>query len=288
MEIIKSLKGIDFDLIFDSFNKAFKDYEMQVNKSELQTMLQRRGFIPELSFAAFKKDKIISFTFNGIGTFNGKKTAYDTGTGTIEEFRGQGLASRIFQYSIPFLKEAGISQYLLEVLQHNSKAVSVYQKLGFQVNREFNYFVEKMENIKIQSKTPKTEFKIKSIDLATAQSSLDFFDFNPSWQNSFESIFRNPGNFIVLGAFKEEKMLGYCFLEPNSGDITQIAVDKNFRRNGIGTLLLNEIVKQNRHHSIKFINTDVDCEAVNRFLQYHSIPLRGKQFEMIKRFTTVG
>lgn len=282
MEIIKSLAEINFETIFLAFNTAFKDYEMQVNNEELQTLLQRRGFVPELSFAAFRNDKIISFTFNGIGTFNGVKTAYDTGTGTIKEFRGKGLASKIFQHSIPFLKRTGISQYLLEVLQHNPKAVSVYQKQGFQVSREFNYYVEKMENIKIRAKTPNPEFQIKSIDLATAQSKTDFFDFYPSWQNSFESIFRKPWNFIVLGAFKKEKLLGYCILEPDSGDITQIAVDKSFRRKGIATLLLSEMVKLNRFHSIKIINTEIDCESINGFLQYHSIPLRGKQFEMIK------
>ena len=109
---------------------------------------------------------MVSFTLNGIGSFGGIKTAYDTGTGTIENFRGQGLATKIFQHSVPSLKEAGISQYLLEVLQHNLKAVSVYKKQGFLVSREFNYFVEKMENVKIQSKTIIHKIHIKRINLA--------------------------------------------------------------------------------------------------------------------------
>ena len=282
MVTINSLQKIPFDEIYEAFNEAFKDYEMQLNRTEFETMLQRRGFIPELSFTAYENDKIISFTFNGIGTFKGVKTAYDTGTGTIEKFRGQGLATKIFQHSIPFLKEAGIVQYLLEVLQHNSKAVSVYKKQGFHVSREFNYFVEKMVKVNIHSRTKIHEIEIKRIDLAMAESKSQFFDFNPSWQNSFQSIYRKPEDFISIGAFKKDELVGYCIFEPNSGDITQIAVGKNFRRIGIGTSLLKEMVKLNRHHSIKIINTEINCESLNSFLQNHSIAFQGNQFEMIK------
>jgi ribosomal protein S18 acetylase RimI-like enzyme len=57
------------------------------------------------------------------------------------------MATEIFLYSIPYLKEVGISQYLLEVLQHNTKAVSLYKKLGFEVTREFSYFMQKNEGV---------------------------------------------------------------------------------------------------------------------------------------------
>lgn len=85
---VKSLKDIHFDVIYEAFNQAFANYEVQINKVQLQTMLKRRGFDPELSFAAFDGDKIVVFTLNGIGDFKGIRTAYDTGTGTLKEYRG--------------------------------------------------------------------------------------------------------------------------------------------------------------------------------------------------------
>ena len=45
-------------------------------------------------FAAFENDEIIAFTLNGIGTFNGIPTAYDTGTGTIKQYREQNIAGK--------------------------------------------------------------------------------------------------------------------------------------------------------------------------------------------------
>lgn len=283
METIKSLKEISFDTIFEAFNKAFEDYEMQLNKEELQAMLNRRGFVPELSFAAFVNNKIVGFTLNGIGEFNGVKTAYDTGTGTLKEYQGQGLAGRIFAYSIPFLKNAGVVQYLLEVLQHNTKAVSVYKNLGFNVSREFNYYVQKNGDSQLCTKVLPLDYNIKQFDLAKNRSVIDFCDFNPSWQNSFEAVLRKPDDFICLGVYKQQSILGYCIFEPTSGDITQIAVDKNYRRKGIASNIINEALKFNRNSSFKIINTDVDCNSITAFLQSNSIPPNGKQFEMIKQ-----
>ncbi|MBI9053265.1 MAG: GNAT family N-acetyltransferase [Bacteroidales bacterium] len=278
---IKSLKNVSFDIIFEGFSKAFAKYELQLTKEELLVMINRRGFVAELSFGAFVNDKLVSFTFNGIGSFNGLKTAYDTGTGTTEEYRGQGLASKIFAYSVPFLKEQGVTQYLLEVLQHNTKAVSIYTKAGFEVSREFNYFVEEQKNIQFHSKELSNDYSIKQTKL-NEKLMTEFFDFNPSWQNSFDAILRKPDDFKVIGAFNEQELVGYCIFEPTSGDVTQIAVNKEYRRKGIGTNLLKEAFKLNLHNAVKLINSEIDCESINGFLKANSISSTGKQFEMIK------
>ena len=283
MEKITSLENLSFSGIYTAFNEAFCDYEMQLNKAELQTMLQRRGFIPELSFGVFEKDKLIAFTFNGIGLYNAVKTAYDTGTGTIKDYRGQGLATKIFEYSIPFLKKANVSQYLLEVLQHNVKAVSVYKKIGFKVSREFNYFICKNEDLQIHSKNKNEDCSIVKIDLDQCRSMIDMWDFSPSWQNSFDSISRKPDDFVIAGASIVNQLVGYCIFEPTSGDITQIAVNNNHRRKGIASLLLKEVISQNKHRSVKAINTEDGCKSITRFLQSKGISITGKQFEMIKQ-----
>ena len=277
---LDSLKDIPFDDLFKSFKNAFSDYEMQLEKDELERMLVRRGFVPELSFGTFDRDKLVAFTFNGIGNFNGVKTAYDTGTGTMKEYRKKGLATKIFEYSIPFLKAAGVKQYLLEVLQHNTKAVSIYKKLGFEVTREFNYYVQDNQDFKVKFND---SIKIKSIEPDKLEDYKSFFDFSPSWQNSFESVKRNIKEFKAIAAFLDNKVAGFCVMEPKSGDITLIAVDKDKRRKGIGTNLLAEIMKINQFNKIKCINTDTRYIAISKFMESNSIELSGKQFEMIKQ-----
>lgn len=280
---IKSLNDIGLDELFEAFELAFADYEVQLNKAELLTMLERRGFDPKASFGAFDGNKIVSFTCNGIGNYYGKPTAYDTGTGTLKDYQGKGLATRVFENSIPHLKALGIEEYLLEVLQHNTGALSVYRKLGFEVTREFYYF--KSENTQVNStvKTLDFPYQLKPVKINEHDSISDFWDFKPSWQNSPEAIKRAVKDFICLGVFSESKLIGYGVFEPVSGDVTQIAVDKRYRRKGIGSLLFQKMLESNKHSSIKVINTDIACHSITNFLKSKNIEPAGKQFEMIKK-----
>jgi ribosomal protein S18 acetylase RimI-like enzyme len=278
--MIKSLDDTSFDNLHIAFSKAFEDYKFQISYDQLFAMLKRRGFNPKLSFADFDNDEITAFTFNGIGIFQDKKTAYDTGTGTLPNYRQQGLANRIFTYSIPFLKENMIEQYLLEVLQENSAAISVYQKLGFSITREFNYYHQPINEILFSSSNIPIDITIAVISPEIMD--VSFHDFNPSWQNSLESITRSKETFKILGAFYNDHLIGYCATEPATGDISQIAVKQNFRRQGLGTALLQQASGYSLSGTIKIVNTDPNCCSLNGFLSKLNIPLRGKQFEMIK------
>lgn len=279
---IQSLKNTSYDTIYHAFSKAFSEYEIQINSDQLLAMLKRRGYNPALSFAAFDNDEIVAFTLNGAGLFNGVSTAYDTGTGTLQEYRGQGLATKVFEYSIPFLKESNVEQYLLEVLQHNTKAVSVYRNLGFETTREFNYFVQQNELISLDAdiRIPCT---IQQTTCEILHNVSGFHDFEPSWQNSTEAILRSIDDFIFLGAYVGSDIVGCCVFEPASGDITRLAVNKHFRRNGIASELLKNAIGQNKHHSLKVVNTDPSCTSITDFLLSKNIEQKGKQFEMIKR-----
>ena len=295
METITSLERVSFETLYATFKEAFGDYEMQVNKNELQVMLSRRGFDASLSFGLFEDDELKSFIFNGVGNFKGKKTAYDSGTGTLKECRGKGYASKIFTYSLPYLRRAGVSQYLLEVLQHNTGAYSVYKKLGFEVSREFSYFVQEASQVRIPERALASGYEIREISAGEISGigglgefggfgDLGAFgDFAPSWQNSNEAIARRAEDFRVFVAMNHWKPAGYCIFDPVSGDVTQIAVAEAHRRKGIASALLNEALKANRHTNIKIVNTEPGCTSITDFLASCGITPKGKQFEMIMR-----
>ncbi len=190
---IKSLESAGFETIASAFNEAFCKYEVQISKQELSLMLKRRGFVPELSFGAFDDERLVSFTLNGIGFYNGVLTAYYTGTGTLEEYRGKGLASEVFNYSLPFLKKAGVTRYLLEVLQHNSQAVSVYKKQGFSILREFGYYRIKQSDIKLKAllKSPRLTFtEISFESLSTCTSFPDYNHHGRTAWSQFPEVLR--------------------------------------------------------------------------------------------------
>ena len=111
---------------------------------------------------------------------------------------------------------------------------------------------------------------------------ITFCDHLPSWQNSFEAVERNPEDFLILGAYFEESLAGYCIFEPGSGDITQIAVERSHRRKGIASLLLEVAIRSNRCDSVKAINYETELEGFSELMRSFGISMKGRQFEMIK------
>ena len=289
---IGSLENIGFDTLFEGFSNAFSDYEIHFDKSEVQSMLIRRGYVPCLSFAAFEGGEIVAFTLNGIGMFKGMRTAYDTGTGTVKEYRGCGLAGEIFRYSLPFLREAGISQYLLEVLQNNHKAINVYRRMQFDTTREFDCFKQSIANIDNlhgvkdhQSIRQCSNFRIELIDTDTVRQAQSFCDFYPSWQNSIESIERGASELTCIGAFDSDEFIGFSVFDRKSGDLTQIAVRKEYRRQGVASQLLCEAVREMCTDFVKVINVPSDNLSLPAFLKNKNIPLMNKQLEMLMDLT---
>lgn len=278
----RNLEHISFDTLFRGFERAFADYEIHFEKEEVRAMLTRRGYNPRLSLAAFDNGEIVAFTLNGIGMYNGIPTAYDTGTGTAKEYRGQGLAGKIFSHSLPRLKEAGIRQYLLEVLQSNSKAIAVYRRMDFKTTREFICYRQSIADIS----TPKplcADCGIGSVGIDFVRESQAFCDFRPSWQNSLESIARGQAGLQFIGAtVNGGAPAGYCVFDPNSGDLTQLAVSKDFRRRGIASRLLHEASKRMNTDFIKVINVDADCRTLPAFLESANILPSSRQHEMIR------
>ncbi len=279
--VVKSLESMSYDGLYSVWAEAFKDYARSWTSDEYKKMLVRRGYNPSLSFGAFDGDRLVSFVLNGIGEWNSKKTAYDTGTGTIPEYRGKGLVKNIFIESIPFLKNADVKQCLLEVLDNNDKAIKIYKNLGFKVEREFNYFIQNKDAIVLNANKIENNFLINPINLEIGNQINGFWDFTPSWQNCFDSLSRETGGFITLGLYNENLLIGYGIIEPSSGDIPQLAIHPDFRRRGLATTLLAELLKYNQAPSIRVINTDKKCTNITAFLESWNIQASGGQYEMI-------
>ncbi len=58
---IKSLSRLSIQELYQAFEDAFADYEIQLSQDELETMLVRRGFVSELTFGAFYNTGIVGY-----------------------------------------------------------------------------------------------------------------------------------------------------------------------------------------------------------------------------------
>ena len=283
---IRSLGGTSFDEIARAFMEAFADYGIDFDAAKIRDMFVRRGARPDLSFAAFSGDRIVSFIINGIGRYGGTTAAYDTGTGTVPDFRGRRLTGAIFEYSQGRLAEAGIGTYVLEVLCDNTPAVKIYRGQGFEETRVLDCYAGDASAVLAHMDSQGAAgITLREDSVAGIANLAGFMDFEPSWQNAPESLMRNPGAFDCLVAYEGCVPVGFGVSETAYGDISLLAVDRSRRRRGIGSALLRELARRSRPGTVKVLNIDTGCQNMKAFMAASGLDFTCSQYEMRKRLT---
>jgi len=279
---VRSLKNISPETIYEVFLDAFSDYSEPVNSSyaDFMYLLERRGYIPDLSFGAFAGDIMIGFTLNAVSPWNGKLTVYDTGTGIIKAFRNQGIARYVFNESLPVLRQKDITQYLLEVIKTNEPAVRLYKNAGFNTTRTFNYYIACKEDFKFRD-VNLNPFEFKLISNVDWGLLCSFWDFEPSWQNSIAAIQRKRAYFTIVGIWENDTLAGYGIVEKHSGDIPQLAIARQYRRKGLATALVRYLVSQIESNRVSIINTPADYQPFNHFSGSINLYPGAGQYEMM-------
>ncbi len=141
--VYKNLANISFEELHNTFVDAFSDYAVDVSYMTPDVMQKRaikNGYDPESSVGVFNENKLVGFTLVGLDQHYETPSAFDIMTGLVKDFRGKGIASKMFNFIKPTLKEKKIKQFYLEVLQENKAAIRAYQKTGFKINRKLGLF----------------------------------------------------------------------------------------------------------------------------------------------------
>jgi ribosomal protein S18 acetylase RimI-like enzyme len=278
MVFYRLLSASDLPSLYDCFLEAFSDYQvnMQVSREQFEQRLVRDGVQLEISAGAFDDGKMIGFYINAVGLWQEKQTAYDAGTGVIPEYRGREVAKELFAFVVERLREISVSQYLLEVLTSNARAVSLYRKLGFVETRVLAVF---------RSSEPVTAFSdlpgvsIRPIDQPDWLSFESFWDGYPSWQNSSAAVERVANERTIIGAYADDQCVGYGVLFRPSGNLMQLAVAREFRRRGIGSRILSAL---SPNEALKVNNIDEKLTGTLAFFEANRFKIVLKQYEMSK------
>ncbi|MHB0969513.1 MAG: GNAT family N-acetyltransferase [Thermoanaerobaculia bacterium] len=232
----------DFSSIHRAWLEGFGDYAVRLELSEeqLREMIRRRGYVPEASAGVFEGTRLVAFTLNGLGTWSGRPTAYDTGTAVVPEYRRRGLGREMMQALIPQLRSCGTQTYLLEVLEENRGAVALYEREGFAVSRRLRCFT-------LDHSALKSGPHGSHVELREARTDWDafaaFWDWQPSWQNSIASISRSRAIHRTIAAYAGPSCVGYAVFFPETQDLAQIAVARDSRHRGVGMKLLTAAIE---------------------------------------------
>lgn len=271
-----------FHRLYDAFLAAFADYVLPFDLTEQQfkNHILLNGVDLGSAVGVVLGDSIVAFTLNGLGTWKGRKTVYDAGTGVLPSFRRLGLGRKMFDESIPYFIDRGFEQYLLEVITTNSKAIRMYEKLNFSPTRKLA-LLEAPENHRIST----TESSCEIVEVFEHDWDLycSFWDGEPSWQNSIEALVRDHGLKRTFAAILDGECVGYIIFSGQSPRLAQIAVAHEHRRKGIGSQLLQMMVNSAEPDTRpQVINIDLALEDAYKFFEKHGFTEKLRQFEMIR------
>ncbi|MEF9477198.1 GNAT family N-acetyltransferase [Chryseobacterium sp. 1B4] len=274
----KTLANITTDELLSVFNYSFSDYVVpfHLTKEVLTSKIAAEKLDMNLSAGAFEDGKLVGFILQSEKVENGEKIIYNGGTGVIPESRGKGLVRKMYDFIIPVLKERNANTLLLEVIEGNQPAIRAYENLGFTVARRLLCF-----NGSIQQGKENNEVSVKELRDLRWDLLCSFWDIEPSWQGSVFVLDPMPENYITLGTYDGDQLVGYIVYGPAAKKIYQFAVDKNYRNRGIGTKLFNAIREKNGGQTIALNNVDDSSEGTSKFLS-EKVGLNNwlSQFEM--------
>lgn len=275
MLALTSLENTPLPQLHKAFCEAFGDYSVPIDMplERFQSNMKRNGYDPAVSVGAYADGRLVGFIMSGHRTWEGCDTAYDMGTGVIPTYRGQGIAKDMVGQLKTLLADKGLSRYILEVITTNTKALSLYEKSGFRKRRDFSCL--RVDKSALDTEVSYRHDHPSSIDFTLMES---FWDESPSWQNSSDSVRALSDSIQISTVVLDGRIVGYGLVNPANGDIPQLAVDKAYRKRGIGKSLIADLASMSSSKQLRLINVaDEGCQA---FLLHLGFEVYVRQYEM--------
>ena len=252
----KGFRQKDVSKMRKTFNKAFSDYMVPMYLSQgqfLQKIVQKTNISFKYSIGSYYNNKLVGFIFNSINYYEGKKTAYNGGTGVIADFRGNKLTEKMYDFLLPGLQANGVEQCVLEVISNNQPAIKVYENLGFK-RTKYYHCMKLTEKSPYLVNTENKAIKIAVADRPNWKKYIKFCDYNTCFLDSFPMLKKNKQNETILEAYSGDKLVGFLIFNRKMGRVEHIGVDHNNRGQGIGTLLIKKMIKLCRNNPIYILN----------------------------------
>lgn len=188
----------DIPALAGSFQRAFADYHvpMTISEAGLKEFILQNDIDLDLSVMVMGGDgRILGQSFSGV---RGDR-AWVAGTGLEPGSRGKGVGMSMLEHQLKVLKDAGIQEVSLEVLDKNVDAKRVYQALGFKFRRDL--FCFRHNEPKIGSLPPPAHLKFEGCEVEDV---LGFYRPDNPWQCMKGSVEKMDGVKAFLSFLTKE------------------------------------------------------------------------------------
>ena len=249
---IRNLSAVPLSELTQVFNQAFEGYfvPLQLTEEAMATKIRSENINLNYSVGVFDHNQLKGFILHGLQMQSGRKMVYNGGTGVVPEFRGNQWTEQMYGAVIPLLKQDGIYEHQLEVIEQNTKALRIYEKIGFNTVRTLSCFKGRLERIL------EPEVSIREVPIPRFEVYTGFWNFSPTWQNDTPAILRALDSHKVIEMNKDEELIGYAIYAPSNGRVKQFAIHPAYRCRGYGRALFGYLCNVPEKREVNLINID--------------------------------
>ncbi|WML26990.1 GNAT family N-acetyltransferase [Neobacillus sp. OS1-33] len=165
-----------------AWNRGFEGYfvPLEMTAELFFNRMVNEGLSLKHSLVAFDGEEPVAIVLNGFRIVDGKKIAWNGGTGIAAEYRGRGVSTRLMEEAIKVYSEAGVIVATLEAIKENDKAIRLYEKFGYEITDSLVYLGGTLD----LSNTPLTSESIRPEQFPT----FSFYKENVPWQCQWQSV----------------------------------------------------------------------------------------------------
>lgn len=277
MTSIRPLSDENAESLTPVFNEAFSDYLVKVRATpeSLAVKMKQESIDPAWSAGAYQEGRLVGFILHGCRSTPSGKWLYNAGTGVIPSARGQNLTEKMYQYILPLAQREGISRFVLEVIDENTRALNIYQKIGFDIERTLCCF----SGAEPPQPALQNSFFIKPLS-SLPEVPQTWQDSEPSWPAATASLKQVEESLLMAGAYEGEQLVGYIAVLAGMGRLLQLAVDPACRRRKIASALVSHCFNAKGYESMLALNVDEQDKGACAFFESIGWKPAVRQYEM--------
>ena len=275
--VIRDLSGASMEQLHEAMLDAYSDYvvPMPISRAQFEHMLTQRAFVPAYSRGVFEDEKLVAFWFVGLSEAHGPETLYAISVGTRPQWRRRGLAEALFRQIVQVAPDEA-SDFVLECITTNDKALAAYEKLGFQKSRRV--ILSRGSYSTFQASPA---FSLEDISLHEARDLAGTLQvWSPTWQNSFGALDAFPNEArCLLARNRDGNPEGLACFARGTGQLHQLAVPHGPKRKEIMATLFHG-AETDSEELRYFVNIDAEDGELLDLLASHGWDHYGAQYEM--------
>lgn len=206
MITFKRVKECTVDEAVEAYNRGFEGYFFDQSKTadSFVSKMGKEGLSAAHSLVAFIDGEPAGIVLSGIWHSDGKKVAWNGGTGVAARHRRTGVGQALMEETLTIYREQGVELAALVAIEENQRAISLYEKVGFHVVDHSVFFESKGELVPF-TVDAETEYQVRHT-IPQEVFRLPFWS-APVWNIQWKTIEDKEAMFILD---KSADVVGYA------------------------------------------------------------------------------